>query len=600
MNTLLILYRWLERTIFNTLNRKILGNLLPLGLLTVIPAIVWWNLRGRLEHIFTGGGSPEEMITAIRTILAGGEIWFWLLAGCGVTGMIINYLFLRYLMIMPVTRMIAFFNAHDSKEVDLSDPLPVSTVDEFQDLAESYNRFLENLREMISAVRATGVNIAINSCRAAKAIGETTTSAQIQESMAGEIYNFSEQSTQAIDQVAQNCQIVSATTSNNLEMARSSMGELHEATSKIDQSLTQLREFEGTVTTLNSNSTKISKIVKLIQNIAFQTNLLALNAAVEAARAGQHGKGFAVVAEEVRNLATRVNQATNDVSESISAMTGLVEKTASQAGNIFGNIGATKTVIDSAHHHFTQIVEDLDNNSGQLMRIAAATEQLAASNVEIHSKVGEIRHTSLAVSEQMGNAGNATVELGTITEKMQEMVSHFTIGRGNFERILATLHNHRDEVQSIIEGIASRGINVLDRNHQPIPGTNPVKYSTAFDREFDQAFQRLFDQYRSAVKGFIYTIAMDSSGYVPTHHSNVSQPLTGNYEQDLLNSRHKRIFMANSVEIRRAENTQPFLLQTYSRDTGEILSDLSLPIYIKGQHWGAFITGFDPQLLLEG
>jgi len=234
-----------------------------------------------------------------------------------------------------------------------------------------------------------------------------------------------------------------------------------------------------------------------------------------------------------------------------------------------------------------------------LMRIASATEQLSASNVEIHSKVSEIRHTSLSVSEQMSKANDATTELGTITEQMMETASRFTIGRGSFERLLATVRSYRDEAQRSIEEVARRGVNVMDRNHMPVPGTNPEKYTTAYDQEFDRIFQQLLDNQRASLKGAIYTLAMDSCGYIATHHSHVSKPLTGNYEQDLANSRHKRIYAANRTEIRRYENTQPFLLQTYSRDTGEILNDLSLPIFINGQHWGAYIVGFDPQLLLQ-
>lgn len=599
MNVFRNIYDWLEVTIFNTLNRKILCNLFPLTIFAVIPVVAWLTLRGRIEGALVHAGSPQEITTLIRSVLESGDRWFWLLSGGGFLFFLISYLFLRYLLLNPVQRMIQFFNDRTDKEVNLSEPLPVTSVDEYQDLADSYHHFLEKLRRMIASVRQTGVTIAVNSCRVAKSLGETTENAQVQESMAADIYHSSEQSTQAIEQVAANCQVVAATTSNNLEMARSSMGELHEATRKIDQSLTQLKEFEGTVTTLNANSTKISKVVSLIQNIAFQTNLLALNAAVEAARAGQHGKGFAVVAEEVRTLATQVNEATDEVSQNISTMNALVNQTASQTGEIIGNIDETKTVIDSAHQHFTQIVEDLDNNSAQLMRVASATEQLSASNVEIHSKVGEIRQTSLAVSEQMIRANEATTELGMITETMQETVSRFIIGQGNFEHILETVRKFRDEAEQNIGNLAARGINVMDRNHVPVLGTKPQKYTTDYDQEFDRAFQEMVDRHRSKIKGAIYTLLIDSSGYISTHHSQTSQPLTGNYEQDVQNSRNRRIYFSNLFEQRRAQNTQPFLLQTNMRDTGEVLSDLSLPIYVNGQHWGAYIAGFDPELLLQ-
>jgi methyl-accepting chemotaxis protein len=76
----------------------------------------------------------------------------------------------------------------------------------------------------------------------------------------------------------------------------------------------------------------------------------------------------------------------------------------------------------------------------------------------------------------------------------------------------------------------------------------------------------------------------------------VSQPLTGDYDTDLLNSRDKRIYFSNDTEVRRATSTAPMLLQTYMRDTGEVINDLSMPITIDQRHWGAFILGFSPDI----
>lgn len=68
---------------------------------------------------------------------------------------------------------------------------------------------------------------------------------------------------------------------------------------------------------------------------------------------------------------------------------------------------------------------------------------------------------------------------------------------------------------------------------------------------------------------------------------------------DNLYSRDRRIFNGNRAEERRASHTAPFLLQTFVRDTGEVLNDLSIPLYLNGQHWGALIMGFDPQRLMD-
>ena len=74
---------------------------------------------------------------------------------------------------------------------------------------------------------------------------------------------------------------------------------------------------------------------------------------------------------------------------------------------------------------------------------------------------------------------------------------------------------------------------------------------------------------------------------------------TGNYEVDLANSREKRIMAINEAAMKRAKNTKPFLLQCSVRDTGQVLSDLSLPIYLNGTHWGSLISGLNPDIMLQ-
>ncbi len=98
--------------------------------------------------------------------------------------------------------------------------------------------------------------------------------------------------------------------------------------------------------------------------------------------------------------------------------------------------------------------------------------------------------------------------------------------------------------------------------------------------------------------GGVYTLAVDVNGYLPSHHAQCSQPLTGDNQTDLLQSQDRRIYSNVESEVRRAQNTRPFLQQTDARDTGEILSEISLPIYIDGRHWGGCIIGLDYHGLL--
>jgi methyl-accepting chemotaxis protein len=105
--------------------------------------------------------------------------------------------------------------------------------------------------------------------------------------------------------------------------------------------------------------------------------------------------------------------------------------------------------------------------------------------------------------------------------------------------------------------------------------------------------QPLFDDRLALIGGASYCMATDKNGYLACHHKKFSQPMTGDAQRDLLYSRHQRIFYGNATEQRRCSHTEPMLLQTYMRDTGQIISDLSMPISIDGKHWGALIVGFD-------
>ncbi|KAF0221382.1 MAG: methyl-accepting chemotaxis sensory [Geobacteraceae bacterium] len=131
---------------------------------------------------------------------------------------------------------------------------------------------------------------------------------------------------------------------------------------------------------------------------------------------------------------------------------------------------------------------------------------------------------------------------------------------------------------------------IFDENYLPIPSTDPQKYHTKYDKFLDQAIQEMEDEYLKDDQ-VVFAVLVDRNGYLPTHNTGYSQPLTGDKEKDKVNNRTKRMFN-DEVGLKAAKNQQELLKQVYYRDTGERMWDISAPVYVNGKHWGGFRIGF--------
>jgi methyl-accepting chemotaxis protein len=142
--------------------------------------------------------------------------------------------------------------------------------------------------------------------------------------------------------------------------------------------------------------------------------------------------------------------------------------------------------------------------------------------------------------------------------------------------------------------IASKEVSedqLLSFLYYPQPKTDPPKFSTDWDRLSDRDIQNIEEAVLARSPAILFAVLVDKNGYLPTHNRKFSQPLTGNGGVDLVNNRTKRIF-DDLVGISAARNEGGFLLQRYQRDTGEVLTDLSVPVVVRGKHFGAVRIGF--------
>lgn len=494
-----------------------------------------------------------------------------------------------------IEELSAIFRNLEGREADLSGTMKEMDNPELQNIAVNYNAFLDSVRNLVERIRKMGIDIAVDSTRVAKSIFDTRNKTSSQGVIAEEVARASNEAHQAIVEISQNTQFVAETATNALNTAHKSHTELQDVTEKMHRITGIVESFRSTVDELGKSSTNILNIVTIINGISEQTNLLSLNATIEAARAGEHGRGFAVVAEEVRELSRRIKPATEEISNNISSMIKIVERTQTETAQILDYAKDTDGVVVAATDNFRHMIGGFEAANDQLIKIAAAIEELSTNNAEVTHKVNNINTLSQEIASDM-NASAASIDtLNGVTETMLELVSRFRTGNSAFDEVIAAARTVRDEYQQHIQTMKDRGVNVFDSQYKPIPNTNPQKYLTDYSEAFVREFQPFVDKVQQRFSNAIYCLAIDRNGYLPVHYAAFSQPMCGDPAKDLVHSRHQRIYQNNRTEQRRCSHTEPMLLQTYIRDTGEVLNDLSIPIFVDNKHWGALIMGFDPK-----
>ncbi|MDC7710502.1 methyl-accepting chemotaxis protein [Vogesella indigofera] len=590
-------YYLMEKSFWNSLTKKLCSFFFISLFQLILIAYVYLALDD-IRQLVGGQELTEPIRQQIFSLLDKTMIWSFAIWCVSLVFIAFMVWYLRFLIVRPLQMIIAIFREIGAGEGDLSREIPTITYDEIRDLSLSYNEFLKKMREIISNVRIMTIRIAMDSTRTRKNIGESLSSAKQQAELASQVRDSSDKTTAGINQVSAETQSISTTTVGNLAMARESYAELQDAATRIGEISGRVGAFNTTVVELNNRSASIKTIVDLIKDISEQTNLLALNAAIEAARAGESGRGFAVVADEVRKLAERVRVATEEISGNIDGMLNLVSHTQEATARINTDTAQALDVVNRSSQHFGRMMSDFENMASGLTEIAGTMELFAGTNLQVNRNVSEIHGLSTVVSTHLAQSEDVSVKLSVAAEQVQELVSRFVIGEGELDAVIGVARHARDNLAEMLERAQGEGINIFDQRYQPIPGSNPAKFHTAYDDKLAPALQKIYDQVVQKTNGGRFCLLVDTNGYAPTHNSFYSKPLTGDLQQDLVGSRDKRIFN-DPTGIKSAKNTQPFLLQTYMRDTGEILSEIALPIRLAGRHWGAIRVGFDPSALLK-
>ena len=282
-------------------------------------------------------------------------------------------------------------------DADLTVDVPIRSDDDV--MGKKLTQLVRDLNEIMANIASSSDQVASGS-------------KQISDSSMALSQGATEQAS-AIEELTASIEEISAQTKQNAQNANQANELAEQAKTNAIQGNAQMNDMLKAMEEINEASANISKVIKVIDDIAFQTNMLALNAAVEAARAGQHGKGFAVVAEEVKNLATRSANAAKETTEMIE---GSIKKS---------EIG-TKIAKDTA--------EALDRIVNEIEKVAALVNDIAVASNEQDVGIAQVNQGIMQVSEVVQNnsatseeSAAASEELSSQAELLKELVYRFKL-----------------------------------------------------------------------------------------------------------------------------------------------------------------------------
>jgi methyl-accepting chemotaxis protein len=302
----------------------------------------------------------------------------------------------------------------NSGQGDLTKRLEITSNDEFGDVSNEFNTFIDYLQNLITEVKGRSRNVRENTDKTALSSAQSSTELNTQLVELDNLATSINRMSATANDVATNAQ-TAAERANQADVATQ---EGEQVVDRTTESILQLTDQMGnvveTITHLVDYSNNIESILTVITNIADQTNLLALNAAIEAARAGEHGRGFAVVADEVRTLASKTQESTKQIHDMINQLQEGVREAEKAILENKDKANSTQLIAKEASSALETIRNSIHEISDMTGQIASAADMQSTSAQEIDHNTIRIRDISQSLS-------NAVKEQSSLCENMVDI-----------------------------------------------------------------------------------------------------------------------------------------------------------------------------------
>ena len=310
---------------------------------------------------------------------------------------------------------------------DLTARLPTGYRDEIGDLRTAVNEFIQQLHTMITSIIADIESLAEESNKLRMSGNDLSVAADTQRIESSQVATSVNEMSASVHEVARNSNSAADATQNATDQALKGSRVVSETIDTIDALAKEVDNASDVIQQLASDSHDIGSVLDVIKGIAEQTNLLALNAAIEAARAGEQGRGFAVVADEVRTLASRTQQSTQEIH-------GMIERVQTGAINAVdamhkGREQAHRTVQQAteAGQSLEDISKTIDSINSMNSQIATATVQQSSVAEEINENIESINSSCEKTADAATQVARASDQLSSLASRLQQLTMQFKV-----------------------------------------------------------------------------------------------------------------------------------------------------------------------------
>ena len=314
-----------------------------------------------------------------------------------------------------------------SVNLDFTQRVALVGKDEVTDTANAFNHLLERLQESLKKMRGNAEQVGHSATHLSTAAQQVFTSSDDQSEASSSMAAAIEELTVSIDHIADRAGDANSLVINAGKIAREGAVTISKTLSDIREIEVATRQASETVTRLDEGSAKVNHVIAVIKEVAEQTNLLALNAAIEAARAGEQGRGFAVVADEVRRLAERTAQSTQEIAATITDMQH-------HANNAVSSILAAVSQVETSVHHAMdaeKAIQQIELGAEQTVAIVgeiadAISEQSSASSI-IAQQVERIAQMSEENSVAAKSTAQTSTNLDCVAKDMYAEIERYSV-----------------------------------------------------------------------------------------------------------------------------------------------------------------------------